>query len=177
VKSLMRAALALAVLVASAAGLARAMSLASSDIRDGAPMPRAQIYSACGGQNVSPALAWSGAPAATGSFALTMIDHDVKPADWSHWIIVDIPPGVRQVARGAGGLAAPARGLRSNMDSDRYAGPCPPPGSGVHHYEITIWALPTPAATPPAPGSATELRAALAKASIAHASIVATAGH
>jgi phosphatidylethanolamine-binding protein (PEBP) family uncharacterized protein len=24
-----------------------------------------------------------------------------------------------------------------------YAGPCPPKGTGVHHYEFTIWALPT----------------------------------
>jgi len=163
------------VLLAAPASPAVALTLSSTDLRDGASMPAEQIYSSCGGRNVSPELAWSGAPAATRSFVLTMIDLDVKPRDWSHWIITDIPPTATGVDHGAGGLGPPAQGVKSNMESDRYAGPCPPPGSGVHHYELTIWAMPTPttAVAPNAP--AISLRASLEKASIAHASITATA--
>lgn len=117
-----------------------AMTLTSSDIADGQAMPRAQIYPRCGGANVAPALAWSGAPKGTKSFALTMIDIDVKPSQWSHWIVVDIPVTVGSLARGAQTLPRGARAVESNFGGTVYNGPCPP--SGTHHYRITIWALP-----------------------------------
>ena len=163
-------------LISAAPALAGAMTVGSADLKDGAPMPSAQIYPRCGGQNVSPALAWSDAPLGARSFVLTMIDLSVKPSDWSHWIIADIPPGVTHVAHGAGGLPPPARGVASNMGSDRYAGPCPPPGTGVHRYEITVWAMPTPTVALRPDGPATALAAQLAHVSLAHASLTATAG-
>jgi Raf kinase inhibitor-like YbhB/YbcL family protein len=163
------------VMLAASAQTAEALTLSSADLRDGASMPQEQIYSSCGGRNVSPGLAWNGAPAATRSLVLTMIDLDVKPRGWSHWIIVDIPPTATGIEQGAGVLAPPAEGVKSNMESDRYAGPCPPAGSGVHHYEVTIWAMPTAHTTAAANGPANALRASLEAASIAHASITATA--
>jgi phosphatidylethanolamine-binding protein (PEBP) family uncharacterized protein len=30
---------------------------------------------------------------------------------------------------------------RNSFDSLGYQGPCPPPGSVAHHYEITVYAL------------------------------------
>ena len=78
-----------------------AMTLSSSDIKDGAAIAAAQIYTDCGGQNVSPQLRWSGVPTAAKSLALTMIDLDVKPAQWSHWIVVDLPSDVSELARGS----------------------------------------------------------------------------
>jgi phosphatidylethanolamine-binding protein (PEBP) family uncharacterized protein len=30
----------------------------------------------------------------------------------------------------------------SNFGEAAYDGPCPPAGSGVHHYRFTIWAMP-----------------------------------
>ena len=80
---------------------AAAMELTSPDIRDGAPIAKEQVYTRCGGQNVSPALSWRGAPAGTKSFAITAIDHNVPPNDWSHWIVIDIPPGTTSLGKGA----------------------------------------------------------------------------
>ena len=44
------------------------------------------------GKNVSPALMWSGAPAATKQFALVMDDPDVPmPGGFVHWVVYKIP--------------------------------------------------------------------------------------
>lgn len=69
--------------------------------------------------NRNPQLAWSGAPAATKSFALVCIDRDVPsrgddvnqegrsvPADlprvdFAHWLLIDVPPTCTQVAAGS----------------------------------------------------------------------------
>ena len=50
----------------------------------------------CEGEDVSPPLAWSGAPAGTKSFALVVDDPDAPdPAapkmTWVHWVLYDIP--------------------------------------------------------------------------------------
>ena len=120
-----------------------AMSLTSVDIKPGVAIPIAHIYPRCGGENISPALSWSGAPSATKSFVLTMIDIDVKPDQWSHWVVVGLPPAVKSLPRGTTSLPAGAKAVVSNFGDAAYAGPCPPKGTGVHHYEFTIWALPT----------------------------------
>ena len=118
-----------------------AMTISSPDLAAGAAMPATHIYPRCGGHNVSPALNWSGAPAGTKSLVLTMIDQDVKPALWSHWIVVDLPANSTGLAQGVKALPAPAHGVKSNFGDATYDGPCPPRGSGVHHYEFTIWAM------------------------------------
>lgn len=122
-----------------------AMSLTSTDLVAGDPIPSAHIYPRCGGRNISPQLSWSGAPSATKSFVLTMIDLDVKPSQWSHWIVVDIPPNALSLPRGTESLPGQAATVVSNFGDAAYAGPCPPTGSGVHHYQFTIWAMPTAA--------------------------------
>ncbi|MBO0685498.1 MAG: hypothetical protein J2P45_20270, partial [Candidatus Dormibacteraeota bacterium] len=47
-------------------------SLTSPDLQDNHPFPQSEIGTACNGGNQAPRLQWSGAPAATQSFALTM---------------------------------------------------------------------------------------------------------
>src|SRR6476660_9415961 len=101
---------------------ASAMELTSGDIAPGAQIAAAQIYPRCGGQNVSPALAWSGAPAGTKSLVLTMIDMDVKPAYWSHWIVVDLPLSMTRLARGLAHLPAGAKAIVSNFGDAFYDG-------------------------------------------------------
>ena len=120
-----------------------AMTLTSTDLVAGDPIPSAHIYPRCGGRNISPQLSWSGAPSATKSFVLTMIDLDVKPSQWSHWIVVDIPPSALSLQRGTESLPGQAAAVVSNFGDAAYAGPCPPKGTGVHHYQFTIWAMPT----------------------------------
>ncbi len=102
----------LVLLLALGSGAASAaMSLTSIDIKPGAAIPIAHIYSRCGGENISPALSWSGAPSNTKSFVLTMIDIDVKPDKWSHWIVVGLPATVTSLPRGATSLPGPAKAV------------------------------------------------------------------
>src|SRR5437763_16522844 len=66
-------------------------------------MAMAQVLGSCNGQNVSPALTWSGEPAGTQSFALTMVDTDAQNGRgrW-HWSVFNIPPSPRALAAGGG---------------------------------------------------------------------------
>ncbi len=168
----------------------QAMNLTSSDFTDGAAIPQAHIHPRCGGQNISPQLSWNGAPKETESYVITMIDLDVTPAKWSHWILVGIPASVLSLASGAdtiplpqaqpssGAIAAPAAtmpdnalGVVSNFGDTFYDGPCPPAGSGTHHYQLTVWALPAPTFSIDPDEKATDLMLELFRGSLDHASI------
>jgi hypothetical protein len=165
------AAAVVALLFASCTG-ASALTLTSDDIAPGAKIATAQIYPRCGGRNVSPALSWSGVPADAKSLVLTMIDTDVKPAEWSHWIIVDLPPATTMLPRGTARLPLGARAIASNFGDVSYDGPCPPNGTGVHRYRFTIWAMPTPKTEIAGDAKANEVADKLAKTAIASASLV-----
>ena len=166
-----RFATAMAVLLLSPSAGASAMELTSGDIAPGAQIAAAQIYPRCGGQNVSPALTWSGVPAGTKSLVLTMIDMDVKPADWSHWIVVDLPPSTTMLPRGTAHLPAGAKAIVSNFGDAFYDGPCPPNGTGVHHYRFTIWAMPSAKTEIASDAKANEVADKLAKTALASASL------
>ncbi len=134
--------------------------------------------------NINPHLAWSELPAGTKSLALICHDFDVPSKaddvnrsdreipsdlpriDFFHWLLVDLPPTVTQIAegqwsrgftpRGKPGPAA-AHGARQGLndytgwfagDAERaghyfgYDGPFPPfNDSLVHHYVFTLYAL------------------------------------
>jgi Raf kinase inhibitor-like YbhB/YbcL family protein len=152
-----------------------AMTLSSSDIRPNGPIAEAQIYPRCGGQNISPQLAWSGSPGGTKSLVLTMIDEDVKPAGWSHWLVVDLPPSSTGLPRGVKTLLGAAKGVASDFGEAAYAGPCPPKGSGVHHYRLTIWAMPRATTALKSGGGATAVEADLKGRALGSASLIGTA--
>src|SRR5438132_497000 len=60
----------------------------------------------CPGQNVSPPLTWSNAPAGTKSFALMMVDPDGGNGLGAiHWIAYDIPPSKTSFAEGEGSVS------------------------------------------------------------------------
>jgi Raf kinase inhibitor-like YbhB/YbcL family protein len=147
------------------------MSLTSTDFAAGDPMPSEHIYPRCGGRNISPQLSWTGAPDTTKSIVLTMIDLDVKPSQWSHWIVIDLPPQSTALARGAPSLPGRARAIVSNFGDASYDGPCPPKGTGVHHYVFTVWALPTATISLPSDQSATQLTATLERLALDRASL------
>ena len=157
--------------LAGVAAPALALTLTSRDLTPGAAMPARHVYPRCGGQNVSPALAWSGAPAGAKSLVLTMIDLDVKPALWSHWIVVDLPVSSAGLPQGAKALPAPAKGVVSNFGDPTYDGPCPPQGSGLHHYQFTIWAMRAATTNLPADAKAPDVIATLTAGSLAHAAL------
>lgn len=100
-----------------------------------------------GGKNVSPALAWSGAPPETRSYAVTVYDPDAPTGSgfW-HWQVFNIPASVTEFAAGVGdvkrGIAPPgAVQGRNDYGQPGYGGPCPPPGDKPHRYVFTVFAL------------------------------------
>jgi hypothetical protein len=166
------AALALASILPTIAGAARGvMTLTSADIAPNATMHAPQIYPRCGGANISPELSWTKPPYGTRSLVLTMIDLDAKPAQWSHWIVVDLPPSATGLPRGLKTLPGKARAVAGNFGDAAYDGPCPPSGSGVHHYQFTIWAMPAPTTAIAPDGRADEIAPALAKTALARGSL------
>ena len=125
------------------AGNAFAMDVSSTDVAQGASLPIANVYSQCGGGNVAPALAWAGAPPATKSFAVTLFDTDAQGGQgWWHWVAYNIPAGTTALPRG-GALPGGAENGRNDFGHKAFDGACPPNGSGTHHYQFTVWAMPT----------------------------------
>ncbi|MBV8365645.1 MAG: YbhB/YbcL family Raf kinase inhibitor-like protein [Candidatus Eremiobacteraeota bacterium] len=122
---------------------AATLVLASSAFTDGGRLPQSAAYnmSGCGGQNIAPALHWTGAPAETKSFALTMHDPDAHaPGGWWHWIVFNIPASRSDLNLNAQSAVQPWINGTTSFKSQGYGGPCPPPGP-AHHYNFTIYAL------------------------------------
>src|SRR5207244_12225176 len=76
---------------------AAAFSLASPAFTDGAPIP---VKHTCDGADVSPPLAWHGAPAGTQAFSLIAEDPDPPVGTWVHWVLYDLPADVSQLPEG-----------------------------------------------------------------------------
>jgi Raf kinase inhibitor-like YbhB/YbcL family protein len=105
----------------------------------------------CGGKDLSPALAWTGAPAGTASFAVTIWDQDgQKGQGVSHWVAYGIAPTATALPTGFGSAPSPAFVGGLNIHGvPLYTGACPPVGDAPHHYLITLYALDlAPAALP-----------------------------
>jgi Raf kinase inhibitor-like YbhB/YbcL family protein len=105
----------------------------------------------CTGENLSPALEWSGAPAGTKSFIVTLYDPDDRdsPSGWWHWVVYNIPGNVSVLADRAGtehGAELPAGALQGRGDQGTlaYTGPCPDKGDAPHRYTFTVYALDVP---------------------------------
>ena len=101
----------------------------------------------CDGKDLSPPLSWSGVPESARSLALICDDPDAPRGTWTHWLILDIPAGARELPEGvapqervdlAGGQE-PARQGKNDFGKVGYGGPCPP--GGTHHYVFRIYAV------------------------------------
>ena len=166
------------------------MKLTSSSWTDGGPIPERYAAGKPDGtgqatfsDNVNPQLAWSDVPELTQSFVLICSDPDVpsklddlnKPdreiaadlprVDFYHWLLVDLPPPLREIAEGEFSNAFTPRGkpgpqtthgARQGLNDYTgfmaggelegqyfgYDGPFPPfNDSIVHHYVFTLYAL------------------------------------
>ncbi len=114
------------------------MQVTSSAFAEGGSIPAKYT---CDGGDVSPPLAWSGAPAETKAVALTVLDPDAR--DFVHWLAANVPSGLG----GDGALPEAATskseaGVEGRNSGGRagWYGPCPP--SGEHRYVFTVYALP-----------------------------------
>jgi Raf kinase inhibitor-like YbhB/YbcL family protein len=112
-----------------------AFMLTSPEFAEGQPVPRRY---ACDGDDVSPPLSWSDAPAESAALALVMDDPDA--GGFVHWVVFDM------TASATGSLPAgwskspdaPPQGTNS-FGRVGYGGPCPP--SGSHRYIFRLLAL------------------------------------
>jgi Raf kinase inhibitor-like YbhB/YbcL family protein len=153
--------------------------LRSNDITDGQPLPMPQVSGVfgAGGADVSPHLAWSGAPERTQSYAVTVYDPDAPTASgfW-HWAAFNLPASVTELASNASadGLPEGAVQLRNDAGTTGYVGAAPPPGHGPHHYWVVVHALDVAILDVPAEGSCAFLGFNLAARSIGRASLVPT---
>jgi Raf kinase inhibitor-like YbhB/YbcL family protein len=102
----------------------------------------------CEGTNVSPSLAWTGAPASAASFAVVVRDLSLAGSGNYHWVLWDIPANVTSLAEGIAKDAAPAAPAGAKQTywsfgpSYGWSGPCPPPADAAHQYRFEVLALP-----------------------------------
>jgi Raf kinase inhibitor-like YbhB/YbcL family protein len=90
------------------------------------------------GEDVSPALEWSGVPEGTKAFAVVVHDPDAPLVDgFTHWVAYNIPGDVTSLPEGADNVT---QGVNS-MGNEGYMGPAPPPEHGNHHYYFWVYAL------------------------------------
>ena len=126
--------------------------LTSPSFAEGGAIP---VKFACDGSDLSPALAWSGAPADTAAFALIVDDPDAS--GWVHWVVFDLPGGTSGSLPEGVTASLPSQGSTS-FGRTGYGGPCPP--SGTHHYLFTLYALSAPLGLTGTP-TAAEVRSAV----------------
>jgi Raf kinase inhibitor-like YbhB/YbcL family protein len=121
-------------------------SVTSTDVADGEELSLAHVHDSAGGQNISPQLSWSGFPAETKGFAVTIYDPDAPTqSGFWHWVVVNLPVTVTELATGAGesdaSLPGDAFHVRNDMGDNAYAGAAPPQGDRVHRYVTAVHAL------------------------------------
>src|SRR6478735_1241584 len=122
---------------------AMTLTLSSPAFAPGAAMAARHT---CDGNEVSPALQWTGMPAETKSFALVVDDPDAPdPAapqrTWVHWVLYDLPADSTGLAQGTHALPAGTREGRNDWHRTGFGAPCPP--KGRHRYVHTLYALDT----------------------------------
>ncbi|MBF6328211.1 YbhB/YbcL family Raf kinase inhibitor-like protein [Nocardia transvalensis] len=139
----------------------------SSAFSDGSTIPTEYT---CTGTNEPPPLLWT-TPPETARMALIVDDPDAPNGPFTHWVVIDIPATTTSVEQGQ--TPAPGTVLRNSAGRTDYVAPCPPPGTGVHHYRFTMYALPNRLSlspdTPP-----DRARAAIEQAAIAEGRLVGT---
>lgn len=123
-----------------AKGAAVNFVLESPGFGSGEAIPRKYT---CDGENHSPPLRWSGAPAGAAGFALVAEDPDAPGGTFVHWLIYDLPAHARELPESVPQTRELPNGARQGQNSFGnigYGGPCPPPGP-AHRYFFRLFAL------------------------------------
>lgn len=127
-------------LAGSATGMAQQLNVADLKVSSPAfghhePIPKRHSGD---GEDVAPALEWSGVPDGTKAFAVVVDDPDAPLVNgFTHWVRYGIPGDATGLPEGGGEGKA---GVNS-LGNQGYNGPAPPPGHGVHHYYFWVFAL------------------------------------
>jgi len=116
------------------------MQLTSDAFAPGAAIPKKYTGE---GDDVSPAVSWSGAPEGTKSFAIICHDPDAPLVTgqgtygFVHWVLYNIPGDVTALAEGESGYTAG----KNDFGNSGYGGPMPPEEHGEHNYYFWVLAL------------------------------------
>jgi|SRR3989344_9520213 len=110
------------------------MTITSPAFENNQPIP--DKYT-CKGENISPPLLFSDAPAEAQSLVLIVDDPDAPGKTWAHWVVYNIDPKTTEVKENM----VPNKGKQALTDFGKsgYGGPCPP--SGTHRYFFKLYAL------------------------------------
>jgi Raf kinase inhibitor-like YbhB/YbcL family protein len=124
----------------------------------------------CAGVDVSPPLAWTGAPAATQSYAILFENLTTGEIDWAIWDIPTTTTSIPQIVAMApkpmqppgivGASQALITSLVSQEETYGYVGPCPQ--GVVQMYQFTVFAIDVPSL----PGVTFQSPAAMVKSAI-----------
>ncbi len=119
------------------------MRISSSAFEEGAEIP---TRFTCDGEDVSPPLAISGVPENARTLALIVDDPDAPGGTFVHWLLWNLPPGVRELPEDVPpddvvtGLGDARHGI-TDFKRVGYGGPCPP--DRRHTYRFMLYALDT----------------------------------
>ena len=148
----------------------RTMTLTSSAFTDGGMIPAKHAQQ---GRDVSPPLAWSGAPDSVTSYVLIVHDIDAPIGDGSddmlHWMVwglsgstSSLPEGVPQGPTGTGGFR------QISGTGPYYRGAAAPATGPAHHYLFELYALDINVNVQPVGQSPPATRAAVIAAMTGH---------
>jgi len=113
----------------------------SDDVSDGRPLKDDQVADK---GNTSPHLAWSNVPEGTKSFVITGFDPDAPtPSGFWHWVLVDVPADIRELATGAASAPLPGAAFHVRNDGGEagFLGAAPPQGDQPHRYFFVVHAV------------------------------------
>lgn len=124
------------------------LQITSPAFQEGQTIPK---HHTADGPDKSPALAWSGTPEGTKSFALICDDPDAPRGTWVHWVLYNLPPETRALPEGlptTHPLPSGARQGKNDFGKIGYGGPSPPKGK-PHRYFFKLYALDIALTLPP----------------------------
>jgi len=120
--------------------LAAGMLVKSESFQEGGAIPARFGADVCGGNGVSPQVAWSGLPEGTKSLVVLLIDADgANGLTVAHWIAYNISPARSQLGEAEGAQETKGISLGKNVvGAMAYRGMCPPAGDTPHHYYLSV---------------------------------------
>ena len=98
----------------------------------------------CDGSGLSPQLNIGDVPSNAKSLVLICDDPDAPVGTWDHWIVFNIAPSAKEIAKGTEPKGTQGK---NSWGKTGYGGPCPP--SGTHRYFFKLYALDTMLDIPP----------------------------
>jgi hypothetical protein len=104
---------------------------------DGATIP--EEYT-CRGAGKRPVVSWTGVPSGATSTALAVTDPDAPTGEYLHWLVFDLAPD-SSGRLAAGPVTSPAKEADNSGGTPGWKAPCPPKGTGTHHYHVTVFAV------------------------------------